>query len=427
MKTPKNPLPRLFSLKLAVGALLVLLQGSSAMATTFYIAPSGSDSNAGTLAAPFESITKAQSVAASGDTVFLRGGTYSSFTIASSDTTYSYVHAIAKSGISYLAYTGETPVFNFSSVSASAKRVCAFLVTGSNNTFQGFQVTGIQVGSQEQSEGFRINSGSGNTFQHLKVHDCPAIGFYIQKTASDTLVENCDAYNLVGVSGVSAGNIDGFGCHSSGTGNIFRSCRSWHNSDDGYDCINAGGAVTFDHCWAYDNGLNGGNGNGFKVGGWGGQAQNKIPNPLPVHIVKFCLSASNSSHGFYANHHPGQAATWTNNTAYDNGGPDFDMLERTSPDYSSTSPQTNANDIAGIKEVMHNNLAYLGTITNDLNESGSIVSNNSWTKSVTISSADFQSTDATQITNGRHSDGSLPTITFMHLVSGSDLSGLGCF
>jgi len=103
------------------------------------------------------------------------------------------------------------------------------------------------------------------------------------------------------------------------------------------------------------------------------------------------------------------------------------MLERTSPDYSSSSPQTNANDIAGTREVMHNNLAYLGTITNDLNESGSIVSNNSWTKSVTVSSADFQSTDATQITNGRHSDGSLPTITFMHLASGSDLTGLGCF
>jgi hypothetical protein len=240
-------------------------------------------------------------------------------------------------------------------------------------------------------------------------------------------VLNCDAYNLVGVSGVSAGNIDGFGCHSSGSGNTFRGCRAWNCSDDGFDCLNAAGAVTFDHCWAYKNGSNGGNGNGFKVGGWGGQPQNQIPNPVPVHTVTFCLSANNASHGFYANHQCGQAANWTNNSAYNNSSADFDMLERTSPNYSSSSPQTSANDIAGTREVMHNNLAYLGTITNDLNESGSVVSNNSWTKSVTVSSADFQSLADTQVTNGRHSDGSLPTITFLHLVSGSDLAGLGCF
>lgn len=422
-----NPFLRLLTSRLlAVASTPLLLHGTAACAATYYVAPTGSDSNAGTLSSPFKSITQAQAVASSGDNVYLRGGTYSSFSIASSDTTYNYVHAINKSGISYLAYTGETPVFNFSSVAAS-KRVCAFLVTGSNNTFQGFRVTGIQVGSQEQSEAFRINSGDGNVFRRIKVYDCPAIGYYIQKTASNTLLENCDAYNLVGVAGVSAGNIDGFGCHSSGVGNTFRFCRSWHNSDDGYDCINAAASVTFDHCWSYDNGVNGGNGNGFKVGGWGGQPQNKIPNPVPVHVVKFCLAAENSAHGFYANHQPGQSATWTNNTSFNNGGANFNMLERTSPDYASTAPQTNSNDIAGTNEVMHNNLAYLATNTTNLNESGSIVSNNSWTKSVTVDASDFQSIDAAQIMNGRHSDGSLPTITFMHLVSGSDLSGLGCF
>ncbi len=418
-------LDRFFPHALAAGV-LALLAASSAVASTYYVATTGSDSNAGTLSAPFASLTKAQAVAVSSDTVYIRGGTYTRFTIASSDSTYNYVHTFSKSGISYVAYSGETPVFDFSSISAS-KRVCAFLVTGSSNRFQDFNVVGIQVGSQEQSECFRINSGSGNTIRHIKIHDCPAIGVYIQKTASNTLVENCDAYNLIGVSGVSAGNIDGFGCHSSGSGNTFRGCRSWNNSDDGYDCINAAKPVTFDHCWAYNNGSNGGNGNGFKVGGWGSQPQNLIPNPVPVHTVTYCLAANNHRHGFYANHQPGQAANWTNNTAYNNSSANFDMLERTSPNYSSTSPQTSSNDIAGIKEVMHNNLAYVGTATANLNESGTIVSNNSWTKSVTVSSADFQSTDATQIMNGRHSDGSLPTITFMHLASGSDLTGLGCF
>jgi hypothetical protein len=407
-------------------ALACTFAATAASASTLYVATTGSDSNSGTISAPFKSLTKAQSVAVSGDTVYIRAGTYTSFTIASSDTTYNYVHNFSKSGITYSGYPGETPVFDFRNVSAS-KRVCAFLVTGSSNTFKDFNVTGIQVGSQEQSECFRINSGSGNVVRHIKIHDCPAIGVYIQKTASNTLVENCDAYNLIGVSGVSAGNIDGFGCHSSGSGNTFRGCRSWNNSDDGFDCINAAASVTFDHCWAYNNGSNGGNGNGFKVGGWGSQPQNQIPNPVPVHTVKYCLSASNHSNGFYANHQPGQAANWTNNTSYNNSTADYNMLERTSPNYGSTSAQTSSNDIAGVKEVMHYNIAYVGTLVTNLNESGSIVSSNSWTSGVTVSSADFQSTDATQITAGRHSDGSLPTITFMHLVSGSDLAGMGCF
>jgi len=424
MKSAKAPL-RSNSL-LAAASLALLLRGTFLFGATYYVSPTGSDSHSGTSTSPFKSISHAQSVASSGDTVYLRGGTYSAFSISSSDSTYNYVHTINKSGISYLAFAGETPVFDFSNISTS-KRVCAFLVTGSNNTFQDFIVTGIRVGNQEQSEAFRINSGDGNVLRHLKVHDCAAIGFYIQKTASHTLVENCDAYNLIGVSGISAGNIDGFGCHSSGAGNTFRGCRSWHNSDDGYDCINAGASVTFDHCWSYDNGVNGGNGNGFKVGGWGGQPQNKIPNPVPVHVVKFCLAAENSANGFYANHQPGQAATWTNNTSFNNAGDNFNLLERKSPNHSSTSPQTNASDIDGTREVMHNNLAYLGTATSNLNESGSLVSNNSWTKNVTVSASDFQSIDATEIKNGRHSDGTLPAITFMHLVSGSDLSGLGCF
>ena len=48
--------------------------------------------------------------------------------------------------------------------------------------------------------------------------------------------------------------------------------------------------------------------------------------------MSFCLSAENNSNGFYANHQPGKAATWTNNTAYNNhGSGNFNMLERVSP------------------------------------------------------------------------------------------------
>jgi hypothetical protein len=399
----------------AARAALVLAfsAATSAFAASFYVSPSGSDSNSGTLSSPFKSITKAQSVAASGDTVFIRGGTYSSFTIAASDTNYNYVHQLNKGGISYTNYGSEVPVFNFSSIT-TAKRVCGFRVTASGITITGIQVTGTPVGSQKQSECFRIDGSSANcAFVRVVCHDNAANGFYFTNHARGSCT-NCDSYNNIGSSSASVGNTDGFGAH--GNGVTFTGCRSWHNSDDGYDCIASYGANTFDHCWAY-NMTAGGDSNGFKVGGWGSTTP---PSTVPVHTVRYCLSASNNAHGFYANHQPGQAATWTNNTAYNNRSANWNMLERVST--------TDATDIPGYREVFHYNIAFTGTTIINDNNSATNKTNNSWTKSgVSVTSADFQSTDATQITRARNSDGSLPSITFMHLASGSDLAGMGCF
>jgi hypothetical protein len=246
------------------------------------------------------------------------------------------------------------------------------------------------------------------------------LGIALTKAAKNNLVYQCDCYNLTGLNSYSYGNSDGFGCHVSagGTGNVFRQCRAWNNSDDGFDCINCAESVTFDHCWSYKNGNNGGDGNGFKVGGWGCSG-GTMPSQIPVHTVEYCLAADNSSHGFYANHQPGQAANWTYNTSYDNSSADFDMLEGTGNTSSTCS-------VAGTKEVMHYNLAYKGTLTKDLNESGSIVSNNTWTSGITPADSDFQSVDATQMTQAR-SGGNLPTITFMHPKSGNHCVGYGCF
>src|SRR5450432_3168457 len=45
-------------------------------ASTYYVAPGGSDSAAGTQAAPWASIGHAQTVAVAGDTVYFRAGKY---------------------------------------------------------------------------------------------------------------------------------------------------------------------------------------------------------------------------------------------------------------------------------------------------------------------------------------------------------------
>ena len=294
------------------------------------------------------------------------------------DGAYAVVNLINKNGITYKAVSGTRPVLDFSGVTDTGYRIAAFWVTASSVTFQGFDVIGVQetiTGANNQSVGFAIFGGSSCSWNQVNVHDGMCAGFYLEKASSSNLFYQCDSYNNYGLDSYSYGNADGFGCHpaAGGTGNVYRQCRSWNNSDDGYDCLNAYESVTFDHCWSYLNGNNGGNGNGFKVGGWG-CSSGSMPSTIPVHTVEYCLSAGNSSHGFYANHQPGQAANWNNNTAYNNGT-DFDMLEGTDNSSSGCS-------VAGTREVMHNNLAYAGKLTNDLSESGSMVSYNSWTLSV---------------------------------------------
>ncbi|MDS0528557.1 pectate lyase [Clostridium sp. SHJSY1] len=389
------------------------LASTNAYAKDYYMSPIGSDSNAGTQAAPFASLSKAQSSATSGDIVYILGGTYKNFNIAATDANYNYVHEINKSGITYRAFSSKSrPVFDFSNVPTD-KRVAAFHIAKgtSNVTFLAIDVTGVKVGSQKQSECFRIEGNA--TFNQVSAHDNEANGFYFVNHGTGSCIK-CDAYNNIGPTSTSIGNTDGFGAH--GDGVTFQYCRSWHNSDDGYDCLTSNGPNTFDHCWAY-NMTAGGDSNGFKIGGYG---TGTVPSSVPVHTVKYCLSANNNAHGFYANHQPGQSATWTNNTAYNNKHGNFNMLERVS--------QTDATYIPGTREIVHKNIAFTGTIIEESNLPSKNVSNNSWNKSgVSVTSGDFQSIDASQMTAARGADGVLPEITFMHLSNGSDLTGLGCF
>ena len=305
--------------------------------------------------------------------------------------------------------------------------MCAFLVEGSGNTFQGFDVTGVKVGQNTQSDNWKI-TGNNNTWNQIVTRDDQGNGFYFYNSSSNNLVLNCDSYNLIGVSGVSAGNTDGFGCHSAGSGNVFRYCRAWACSDDGYDSItNPGGAVTYDHCWAYDIGRYDGNSNGFKSGGFGYPPSRTNTSS---NIVIGCVAALCKGNGFYANYEPGQSAFWYNNTAYDDGSTTSGKTANYNMQESEYSP---AAKVDGYREVMHNNLAYndfnspsySNVIKLNIAASGSNVADNFFTLPVTVDASDFESLDASQLILPRKADGSLPDITFMHLVAGSDLIDVG--
>ncbi|WP_244898595.1 right-handed parallel beta-helix repeat-containing protein [Paenibacillus algorifonticola] len=183
----------LFVIGFMCAALFMTISVNAATSTTsYYVSPTGSDSNAGTKSKPFKSLMKAQSAAASGDTVYIRGGVYNDFDIAKIDSIYNYVNDITKSGITYKAYAGERPVFEFKNVPTNL-RVAAFFVEDqvTGVTFKGFDVTGIEVGDQAQSEAFRIRGQAD--IVNVAAHDIEAIGFYFTGRGTGTVL-NSDAY-----------------------------------------------------------------------------------------------------------------------------------------------------------------------------------------------------------------------------------------
>jgi hypothetical protein len=391
----------------------------------YFISPTGSDTNPGTEAAPFKTLMKGQLAASAGDTVYIRGGIYNQFEIAQTknphENVYHYVNDISKSGITYKAYPGDArPIFDFSAVPTD-QRVAAFYVgdqvTGVN--FIGFDVTGVKVGTQKQSEAFRVAGGAN--FINMAAHDNEAIGFYYTMNGTG-LVLNCDSYNNIGPTTQSAANTDGFGAHAKDV--WFINDRAWNNSDDGYDSISSTGRVTYVNDWSFNhhgnqNGV--GDKNGFKVGGYAYRTEG-LPDPLPLHTVINSLSADNGSNNFYANHQPGQSAVWLNNTGFNPGhGANFNMLERVSP--------TSSENIPGYREVLHNNVAYSGPLTANENTPEEQETNNSWTieGGLNVTAGDFESLDMQQLTAPRKQDGSLPDVTFMKPVNGSPLQlhGLG--
>ena len=400
----------------------LLLLISAIHAETYFVAPDGSDQNGGSLEKPFATITKAQSKVKPGDTVYIRGGAYKidNSHVNRRHKIWKYVFELNKSGeakkpITYSAYKGEKPVFDFSNLDPEGKRITAFYVTASWIHFIGIEVTGIKVPKLEhtQSECFE-NHGSNNVYEQLKMYRNQAIGIY-HLNGSNNLFLNCDAYeNYDFTSGNKlGGNVDGFGAHprKGSINNIFRGCRAWFNSDDGYDCINSYESVTFENCWAMYNGFDSSfkslaDGNGFKIGGYGSTPVHKLPKVFPRHITIGCLAVRNKASGFYANHHIG-GGDWINNRAYGNKL-NFNMLCR---------KKDNVTDIPGTGHKLIGNISWKGRKgeLGQIADTGNILENNKFLLPNQVKKSDFISLDEKELTAPRKKDGSLPESNFLKL------------
>jgi hypothetical protein len=399
---------------------LLMLTAVVLCARTYYMAPSGNDKDKGSISAPFATFSKAQSLLMPGDTLFIRGGVYKvrQDEMMRQVRNYAAVFYLGKSGkdethrICYFGYPGERPVFDLSEVKPSGLRVSGFYVDGSFLHFRNFEVVGIQVtiSTHTQSENISARGGSHNIFENLSMHDGMGIGLYLTE-GSNNLILNCDAYNNYDSysEGGKGGNADGFGGHpiEGCRGNVFRGCRAWYNSDDGFDLIRAQESVTIDSCWAFLNGYKPGttehaaDGNGIKGGGYGMSVIHSVPAVIPRHFITNCIAFGNEANGFYANHHLG-GNEWINNVSVSNKE-NYRMVNRRS--------ESECVDVPGYEHHLKGNISFHPRERNgDFTMVDSVrckLENN-----VVISSPDskYASVTAKILMQPRRQDGSLPPV-----------------
>jgi hypothetical protein len=394
---------------------LSLFAAKNVFAAEYYVSPTGSDSNAGTQASPFATLQKANDSAAAGDTIWMRAGTYN----CASQITLSKSGTSDTNRTKIWAYTGEVPILDFSnySLASSSSDKPAITVTGSWMHLKGLEIGPAKVGSSgsHSYSMLRTKNASNNTFELLNIHNGFGPGFFIDTGTGGNLVLNCDSHDNYDVNGSQGDgqNGDGFGVHYQTTGpsTIIRGCRSWHNSDDGYDLISQEVPVTVENSFATGCGYgSSGNGNGFKMG----SSKTGIR-----HIVQNNVAWKNAASGFYANHSTG-GNNWYNNTSYSNGT-QYNMLASS---FDASGNVTGTITLTGSKaHVMRNNI---GFPDKNSNMGGVDTQFNTWDLGITEAASDFASTSDTGCTGPREADGSMPAAcNFLKLQAGSPLIDKG--
>ena len=290
--------------------------------STIYVAPTGSDSAAGTISQP-TTLTAAITRVTAGGIIYVRGGTYNlstSVTIARGN------NGTSSARKQLFAYPGETPALNFSAqATADANR--GLTVNGNYWYVKGLTVeyagdNGIFIGGNNNIIErciTRFNRDTGLQLGRVSSSDTSS------QWPANNLIVSCESNDNSDATGE---NADGFAAKLTvGAGNIFRYDVSHNNSDDGWDLYTksdtgAISPVTIEFSISYSNGTlsNGtqnanGDRNGFKLGG----------ESIAVnHIVRNNLAYNNGKDGFTWNSNPG-TITVTSNVSKNNAQRNFNF------------------------------------------------------------------------------------------------------
>jgi hypothetical protein len=389
---------------------------STGIGPTYYVATDGNDNNPGTINQPWATWQKGFRSLVAGDTLYIRGGTYTGMADGNHGVVIYGVHGTSDNHITVSAYPGEKPVLDGSSLTSTTESNIGMLLEYCSYwNIKGLTVTNFLQYSDNShnSPGLVLVANNDMLIEQFTVHDC-GDGFLIWEGGDNIYYKNCDAYQnhdrYIGLGDEKPGGLANgfFPPIYSGQHVTFDGCRSWANSDDGWDLFSGKGTIDFINCWAFENG-NGyggvtGDGDGFKLG--------PTNDSTARRVLKNCIAANNGGYtqgnGFDQNTGPGWVyipITIYNSASYNNKGVGYQFY------WESGS-------------TIRNSISY-GELPGSFGSS-IITDHNSWdTSGITVESADFVSLDSSQLSKPRKADGSLPDITFLHLATGSDLINKG--
>ena len=379
----------------------------SVLCATYYVSPTGSDTAAGTLAAPYKSIQIAVDKAVAGDSILLRGGTYSptkNIQIKKSGT--------SSARITLAAYQTEVPIVDGEALTgtpapvggsiANADRGVLHVENAAYWTFKGIQFINGPYGV------YAVGSNN-NIFQQLVTRQNYETGFQLQGDSANNQILYLDSYENRDPrkNGESA---DGIGIkEGTGEGNLLKGARLWNNVDDGLDLWEFKSKITIVDTISWGNGVNRwgftdfqGDGNGFKLGG-GDAADKKAAN----HQITNCIAFNNAAKGFTDNSQPGNFII-QRSTAWNNGDVGFN---------SKTAITTFTNNVAASNIKSTTNSAQV-SLSSAQKQTG-----NSWQGSKTWNNAAFKSVDITLVQGKR--DATTGKIAASNFLLPADVSAIG--
>ena len=433
--------------------------------SVYYVKVDGSDAQTGLSdSSAWATWQKAFNEASAGDIVYFKGGTWYPTTKAYGVTGVTVIDPVAVHGrngtssqpICFFAdpsdyAAGNIPILDCSFITdASYGNIGLVIQNATYLQFKGLTVCNSRMyNTTANSGGISAADVSVLYFENMTSHGNGGPGYWM-RTYSEVYFINCDSYNNCDASDAASpgGGGDGFALSSRGAAtDLYKKtyvygCRSWLNSDDGFD-IGSTKQLYVYNTWSFNNGKLNGDGTGFKF------SYSHILD-LSKRIVYNCITAYNHT----ANNNEGAGYTHVN--LYDSVfGPYITFYNNLSyKDYSGfpSADSWSPYNYFYYRALLNNNIAFsptsgilatfkaadytdgvpsYATLNNNTFIKFGIYGNTIANPTISVSDNDFSvlPTDASDcmaiLSAPRKSNGALPDISIFHLASGSNLIGAG--